>query len=62
MSTQMSGLKQEMDQTLERIECMEYRFSERSGDIEEAVGSCETRVCTINVHLMFRMIGIIYRF
>ena len=40
----MSGLKQEMDQTLERIECMEYRFSERSGDIEEAVGSCETRV------------------
>lgn len=41
---EMSGLKQEMDQTLERIECMEYRFSERSGDIEEAIGGCETRI------------------
>lgn len=41
---EMSSLKQEMVQTLERIECMEYRFAERSGDIEEAVGSCETRI------------------
>ena len=47
----MSGLKQEMDQTLERIECMEYRFAERSGDIEEAVGSCETRVCISHLNI-----------
>lgn len=49
----MSGLKQEMDQTLERIECMEYRFAERSGDIEEAVGSCETRVYIFLIYLSF---------
>ena len=40
----MTGLKEEVDQTLERIECTEYRFSERSRDIEEAVGNCVTRV------------------
>ena len=53
----MSGLKQEMDQTLERIECMEYRFAERSGDIEEAVGSCETRVY---IYISFFFIIIIH--
>lgn len=40
----MTGLKEEVDQTLERIECTEYRFAERSEDIEEAVGNCVTRV------------------
>ncbi|XP_065651466.1 transmembrane and coiled-coil domains protein 2 isoform X5 [Hydra vulgaris] len=41
---EMAALKQEMENSAERIECLEYRFTERVNEIEELIDSCTTRV------------------
>jgi len=41
---EMMDLKQEMDRAGERIECVEYRFTERTDEIEESVDARITRM------------------
>lgn len=41
---EMLGMKEEMDRTLENIECVEYRFTERTADLQEEVENCITRI------------------
>ena len=40
----MMSLKIELERAEERMECVEYRLSERAGEIEEALDSYVTRV------------------
>ena len=41
---EMRGVKEEMEHTLERIECVEYRFTERTAELHESVENCLTRI------------------
>ena len=43
----MMGMKDEMDRTMERIECVEYRFTERTADLEENLENCVTKISKI---------------
>ena len=45
-------VKQELYKAADRIECVDYRSAERSGEIEEALDSCVTRVRIPSVILM----------
>ncbi len=40
-------VKEELYKAADRIECVDYRSAERSGEIEEALDSCVTRVSFI---------------
>lgn len=44
---EMMGMKDEMDRTMERIECVAYRFTERTGDLEENLEKCATKISKI---------------
>ena len=41
---EMYAMKDEMERAMETIECVEYRFTGRTADIEEEVEQCKTRL------------------
>ncbi|XP_048590068.1 transmembrane and coiled-coil domains protein 1 isoform X2 [Nematostella vectensis] len=44
---EMLSLKQELERAEERMECVEYRLSERAGEMEEALDSYVTRISKV---------------